>query len=162
MGKNAGGGRRKGPLSSLVSGASCAALLFGMSVSMLTPLPSQSQAGRTFEEIEKKATEARDAKRLEDAVALYREGLKLEPRWNEGSWYLGTSLYGLKRYAEARDAFRHLARSQPGNGPAWALAGMCEFEPTNFPRASEFLSRAESEGLGENRELVPCNTHIFG
>ena len=154
MGKNARGGRRKGPLSGLVSGASCAALLFGLTASVAAPFQSQSQVAPTFEEIEKKAAEARDAKRLEDAVALYREGLKLKPAWNEGSWYLGTSLYGLNRYAEARDAFRHLALSQPGDGPAWALAGMCEFELMNYPRALEFLMRAESEGLGENRELA--------
>jgi len=71
----------------------------------------------------------------------------------EGSWYLGTSLYGLKRYPEARDAFRHLALSQPGNGPAWALAGMCEFELKEYPRAQEYLLRAESTGLGGNEEL---------
>lgn len=112
------------------------------------PLWSQTVPKPTFAEIEKQATEAREANRLEDAIALYREGLKVKPSWSEGSWYLGTSLYGLKRYDEARDAFRHLAISQPGNGPAWALAGMCEFEIKNYDRALEYLLRSESAGFG--------------
>lgn len=111
-------------------------------------LQSQNSPKPTFAEVEKQATEAREANRFEDAIALYREGLKLKPSWNEGSWYLGTSLYGLKRYDEARDAFRHLAISEPGNGPAWALAGMCEFELKNYERALEYLLRSENAGFG--------------
>jgi tetratricopeptide (TPR) repeat protein len=128
--------------------------LIGLTATIAAPLPSQGQASPTFEKIEKNATEARDAKRLEDAVVLYREGLKLKPGWNEGSWYLGTSLYGLKRYAEAREAFRHLALLEPGNSPAWALAGMCEFELKDYPRALEYLSRSESAGIEKNEELA--------
>jgi tetratricopeptide (TPR) repeat protein len=115
---------------------------------------SQSVAHPTFEEVEKQANEARDEKRLEEAVALYQEGLKLKPNWQEGTWYLGTSLYGLKRYAEARDAFQHVAMLEPGNGPAWGLAGMCEFELKNYPRAMEYLLRSESAGFGGKDELA--------
>ncbi len=123
-------------------------------LSIVAPLWSQVSPTPTFAEIEQQATEARESKRLDDAVTLYREGLKLRPSWKEGSWYLGTSLYGLKRYDEARDAFRHLAVSEPSNGPAWALAGMCEFELKNYPRALEYLLRSESTGVGENKELA--------
>lgn len=84
----------------------------------------------------------------------YREGLNLKPSWSEGTWYLGTSLYALKRYPEARDAFRHLAVSQPANAQAWALAGMCEFELKNYPRALEYLLRSEKSDFGGNKELA--------
>jgi tetratricopeptide (TPR) repeat protein len=131
-----------------------AVLLISLVVSAANPLHSQNSASQTFEGIEKQATEAREGRRLEDAAKLYREGLKLRPSWKEGNWYLGTSLYGLKRYAEARDSFRHLAILEPGNGPAWGLAGMCEFELKNYPRALEFLSRAESAGIKGNDELA--------
>lgn len=136
------------------SRSSFAIFLFGLALAVVPPLWAQTPPRQTFAEIEKKATEAREAKRIEDAVALYREALKLKPGWKEGNWYLGTSLYGLKRYPEARNAFHHLAISQPSNGQAWALAGMCEFELTNYVHALEYLSRSESAGLQENAELA--------
>lgn len=115
---------------------------------------AQTSPNSAFTEIEKQATAAREAKQLEEAVRLYREGLKLKPGWKEGTWYLGTSLYGLKRYEEARDSFRHLAMLDSGNAQAWALAGMCEFELKNYDRALEYLSRADTPGLGQNPELA--------
>lgn len=131
-----------------------AALLLGLTVFMVAPLWAQAPPKPTFAELEKQAAEAREANRLDDAVTFYQQALKLRPDWKEGGWYLGTSLYGLKRYPEARDAFRRLAISQPSNGQAWALAGMCEFELKNYPRALEYLSRSESAGLHENEELA--------
>lgn len=154
MCKLARGGDRLKPLYNFASRASSRALCFVLILSMAAPLWSQSPAAQTFEEVEKQATEHREANRLEQAVALYRDGLKLRPSWKEGSWYLGTSLYGLKRYAEARDAFRHLALLEPGNGPAWGLAGMCEFELKNYPRALEYMLRSEGAGLGQSQELT--------
>ncbi len=151
--QNAENGSRSRPLYKPSFTASFLAFLLGLTLSMAAPLCSQNPAGQSFDEIEKQANEARDAKRLEEAVTLYREALKLKPSWQEGSWYLGTSLFGLNRFAEARDAFRHVAISQPANGPAWALAGMCEFELKNYTRSLEYLLRAESTGLGGNEEL---------
>ena len=136
------------------SRAVIAAVLIAVMMSVAAPTRSQTAPKPAFAEIEKQAMEARESKRFEDAVALYREGLKLKPAWDEGTWYLGTSLYGLKRYAEARDAFRHLAISQPNNAQAWALAGMCEFELKNYPRALEYLLRAEKLDFGDNKELA--------
>ncbi len=154
MYKHAGRYTRSRPYYNFAMRTSFATLLFGFTVSIVAPLWSQTPPKPTFAEIEKRAAEARDSKQLEEAIPLYREGLQLRPDWKEGSWYLGTSLYGLKRYAEARDAFRHLAISQPSNAPAWGLAGVCEFELKNYPRALEYLSRSESAGFGENQELA--------
>ena len=145
---------RSRPCYKSASGTLFAALLIGLVVAIGVPLWAQTPPKPTFEEIEKRAAEAREAKQFEEAVTLYREGIKLKPSWKEGTWYLGTSLYGLQRYAEARDAFRHLALSQSSNAQAWALAGMCEFELKNYARALEFLSRSESAGVGENKELA--------
>lgn len=61
-------------------------------MTLAVPLWPQRPASLAFEEVEKQATEAREANQLEEAVARYREGLKLRPSWKEGSWYLGMSL----------------------------------------------------------------------
>jgi hypothetical protein len=63
--------------------------LLGLTVTLAVPLWPQRPASPAFEE---EATEAREANQLEEAVARYREGLKLRPSWKEGSWYLGMSL----------------------------------------------------------------------
>lgn len=152
--QHTGPGSHLNPPETLASAVSIMAFLLGLSMLIVTPLWSQSLTRPTFEELEKQANEAREEKRLDEAVALYQEGLKLKPSWQEGSWYLGTSLYGLKRYAEARDAFRHVAMLEPGNGPAWGLAGMCEFELKNYPRALEYLLRSETAGFGGKDELA--------
>jgi tetratricopeptide (TPR) repeat protein len=154
MRKLAGNDIRSGQLCNFASRAFFQALLLGLTVTLAAPLWPQRPASPAFEEVEKQAAEARDANQPEEAVARYREGLKLRPSWKEGSWYLGTSLYGLKRYAEARDAFRHLAILEPGNGPAWGLAGMCEFELANYPQALEYLLRSESAGFAGKDELA--------
>ena len=153
MRQYAGGADCKRQISRFLFKAFVVCLPLAISVSLAQSPGSQVQTSPTFENIETRATEAREGNRLEEAVELYREGLRLKPGWNEGSWYLGTSLFGLKRYSEARDAFRHVAISQPGNGPAWALAGMCEFELKNYPQSLEYLLRAQSTGLGGNEEL---------
>jgi tetratricopeptide (TPR) repeat protein len=150
----AGNGRCLKPFHGFVSTASIMSFFIGLSMLFVTPLWTQTPDKPTFEGVEKQATKAREEKRLDEAVALYQEGLKLKPGWQEGSWYLGTSLYGLKRYAEARDAFRHVAILEPGNGPAWGLAGMCEFELKNYPRALEYLLRSETAGFGGKDELA--------
>ncbi len=59
-------------------------------VAQSTPgdIPAQS-----FEQISRAAEQARDANRDDDAIRLFRQGLKLNPEWKEGLWYLGTLLY---------------------------------------------------------------------
>jgi len=154
MRKHAGDGGRSRPLCNFTSGVPVAALLLSFMVSMAAPLWSQDTANPTFEDVKKQANEARESKRLDQAVALYHEGIKLKPSWDEGIWYLGTSLYALKRYAEARDTFQHLAISNPGNGQVWGLAGMCEFELKNYPHALEYLLRSESIGVRGSDQLA--------
>ena len=142
-------------LQNFAFGTTFAALLFSLTLSTCAPIWSQASSNKpTLPEIEQQAAEARAARRLDEAVKLYRKGLVLKPEWQEGMWYLGTSLYGLKRYEEARDAFHRLVLSQPNNGQAWALAGMCEFELKNYPRALDDLSRSEKAGMRGNEELA--------
>src|SRR5215831_13670948 len=88
-----------------------------------------------FNEISKRADREREAGRLDEAVRLYREGIKMRPKWEEGWWHLATILYEQDKYDEARDAFKLLVSAQPKNGPASAMLGLCEFETRDYERA---------------------------
>jgi tetratricopeptide (TPR) repeat protein len=113
-----------------------------------------SASSNQFEQVAKRAAQARDQNNLEDAVRLYREALKLKPSWLEGWWDLGTILYDADRYDEARPAFHRLTNLKPEGAPAWAMLGLCEFELRAYEPALEHLRRAQKTGgLGSNHEL---------
>jgi tetratricopeptide (TPR) repeat protein len=106
-----------------------------------------------FDDLSRRAEEARDSGRLAEAVDLYRRSLELRPLWLEGWWYLGTLCYDLDRYPEGRDAFRRLVSISADMGPAWALLGLCEFQTREYDRALASLQRARSLGLGGSADL---------
>lgn len=115
---------------------------------------AQHPTSAPFERLAKRAAEAREANHLEEAIRLYREAVKIRPSWAEGWWYLGTMLYELDRYAEARSALRRVVSLEPKRGPGWALLGLCEFELREYERSLEHLQRGQSLGLGDNKELT--------
>ncbi len=78
-------------------------------------------------QIQAQAEAARKQNRVDAAIALYKKGVTLEPTWEEGWWSLGTLNYGLDRFDEAREAFKHLAVIQPNIGAPWAMLGLSEF-----------------------------------
>jgi tetratricopeptide (TPR) repeat protein len=106
-----------------------------------------------FDALAKKAEEAREQKRLEDAVGLYRKALAVNRRWTEGQWYLGTTLYELDRFAEARDSFRTVVLANDTHGAAWALKGLCEYRLKNYETSLADLIKARTHGIGDNREI---------
>jgi len=103
-----------------------------------------------FEEIARRAAEAREKDQLEDAIRWYREGAKLRPEWDEGLWYLATLLYDRDRFAEGRDAFRRFLALKPDLGPAWALQGLCEFRLEEYDAALQSLAKGRALGYGTN------------
>jgi tetratricopeptide (TPR) repeat protein len=103
-----------------------------------------------FEEVARKAAEARDKDRLDEAIRWYREGARLRPRWDEGLWYLATLLYEKDRFEEARDAFQRFLVVKPETGPAWALLGMCEFRLKEYEAALASLQKGTELGYGTN------------
>jgi tetratricopeptide (TPR) repeat protein len=119
-----------------------------------SPPPSRPAAGATFEALSKQANAAREAGRLEEAIALYRDALRLKPEWSEGRWYLGTSYYELDRYAPAAAAFKRLIASEPKHGAAWGFRGLCEFQLRQYEPALVSLMKARELGLGANQELA--------
>ncbi len=109
-----------------------------------TPPPAR---GPSFDQIAKKAAEAKEAGQFDDAIQYYQQALGMKPAWIEGHWALGTLLYDLDRYPEARDHFRRVAQAQPKNGLTLALKGLCEFQLKNHERALADLQAARELGI---------------
>ena len=112
------------------------------------------QSHPSFADLQKRAEQARRSDQTQESVSLYRQAVTVRPSWAEGWWYLGTGLYELHRYSEARDAFHRLAVLRPKDGSAWAVMGLSEFELGKYDESLNHLPRAEELGMGDNREMV--------
>jgi tetratricopeptide (TPR) repeat protein len=131
-----------------------ATILLVLMVGMVRGSFAQTPQSGDFADLERRAEEARKSNHSEEAVALYQAGLALQPSWDEGWWYLGTGLYELRRYSEARTAFQRLAALTPQNGSAWALLGLCEFQLADYPSSLKNLTKSEQLGIADNPEMA--------
>ena len=118
-----------------------------------TQKTTRDESNPAFEKAVKLGDEARQADHLSEALDHYATALKIRPNWKEGWWNSGAILYEQDRYPEARDAFRNLVSLDAGNGPAWGMLGLCEFQTREYERAIVSLLRGRSAGLGSNQEL---------
>jgi tetratricopeptide (TPR) repeat protein len=110
-------------------------------------------APAAFDRISKAATEARARNRVEDAIGLYRQAVKLRPSWAEGWWFLGELLYDQNKYPEGRDSLRRLIDLDRTTGPGFALLGLCEFETKEYDRALSHIYQARRLGLGDDPQV---------
>lgn len=101
----------------------------------------------------RKADAAREAGDLEDAVGLYQKVVQQAPRTTEAWWYLGTLLYELERWPDARLAFDRVVRLDKTNSPALAFRGLCLFKLGQYPEALSDLLEAKAIGLTSNPEV---------
>ncbi len=108
-----------------------------------------------FVALTKKAAEAREANRLDEAIALYVKAVEMQPDWIEGWWYLGTMSYELDRYENARDAFRRMVQRNATNPSAYAFMGLSEFQLEEYDAALANLIRARTLGVAAYKELAP-------
>lgn len=106
-----------------------------------------------FQSLSKRARQAHEAQKLDEAMALYQRALRLRPSWSEGRFALGTVLYDLDRYDEARSEFRQVLVQEPKSGAAWAFLGMCEFQLRNHEPALGHLQKGRLLGLASNPAL---------
>jgi tetratricopeptide (TPR) repeat protein len=118
------------------------------------PTQSRAAAESEFDRFVKLADEARLSERLDEAISLYGQALKIKPKWPEGWWYIGAIFYQKDVYPPARDAFQNLVALDPERGPAWAMLGLCEFQTGEFQRAAISLERARSLGVRDHSELA--------
>src|SRR6266568_4710670 len=136
------------------------AILAGIAalLSLATPAYAQSigQSGRSCpcENITRQAEAARDAKRLDEALTLYKRALKLKPGWEDGWWNAGSIAYDSNHYKECTSDFRRLAELKPQDAPAWTMKGLCEYELRDFGAALKSLTRVERMGFQETPELA--------
>ncbi len=107
-----------------------------------------------FDQLAKRAAEAREANRLDEAVALYKKAVGLRASWAEGWWYLGSMYYETDRYPEGRDAYRKVIAIEPQRGDAWAMLGLCEYQTRDYGSAVQHLEKGSELGLGGNRNLA--------
>ena len=119
------------------------------------PAPqTKARAEAEFERFVKLADEARLAERLDDAISLYGEALKIKPKWPDGWWYIGAIFYQKDAYTQGRDAFQNLVALEPERGPAWAMLGLCLFQTGEYERAAISLQRGRSLGVNDKSELA--------
>jgi tetratricopeptide (TPR) repeat protein len=116
--------------------------------------PSTSApASSKFDSLAKRAAEARDADRLDDAAALYQQALALRPKWAEGWFSLGMLQYDRNQYAPAAKAFRQLLPIAPKDGTAHVMLGLCEFELGQDDAALKHIEEGKSLGVATNPQL---------
>jgi tetratricopeptide (TPR) repeat protein len=108
----------------------------------------------SFDSLTKRAAEARDSDRLEEAVKLYKEALAARANWAEGWWSLGMLEYDRNNYEAAARAFRHLLPLAPKDGTAHAMLGLCEFELGQDAAALKHIEEGKSLGIAKNSQLL--------
>jgi tetratricopeptide (TPR) repeat protein len=116
----------------------------------------------TFAALSKRAAEARDADRLDEAVKLYTRALGLRPTWEEGWWSLGTIEYDQDRYTKAALDFAKVIALNPANGTAHAMLGLCQFELGQDEPALKNLLGAEQLGIIKDEQLRNVAVYHLG
>jgi len=133
-------------------------LLFSCTTAALlaesTPTPQQNAGTPDFEAAAKSATAAREANHTDNAIHDYRRALEINPKWEEGWWYLGTLLYDADRYSEAIPAFQKLLELVPNAGPAWNFLGLCEFETKEYANSRQHLEKGLALGDADDPETA--------
>ena len=128
-----------------------------LAIFLTFPLVAQSSHSSNpspgFATLSAKADAARDAERLDEAISLYRQALTIRPSWAEGWWSLGTIYYDRNAYDKAVPALKKLIALQPGNGMAYAMLGLCEFELGRDQSALRDIQKGKNLGLQKNPQL---------
>lgn len=117
------------------------------------PTAKSAADSAEFKKLAARATEAREQNRLPEAADLYEKALRLNPRWEEGWWYLGTLDYDANNYGDGVKAFRNLVELDRQSGAGLALLGLCEFETHDYGNAFVHLQMASSKNQALNDEL---------
>lgn len=110
----------------------------------------QNAPSRPVDDLAGRAAAARDSGQVEEALALYRTALLARPDFDEGRWYIGTLLYELDRYSEAKETFSEVLRREPTHAGALGMRGLCEFELRQYDAALADLLQARQMGVARS------------
>ena len=108
---------------------------------------SPRMPGVPFEELSRRAEEASEAGRSDEAVRFYRAGVELNPLWQDGWWRLGLALSEAGCHEAARDALRRVVQLKPGAGPGWTLLGLSAYRLGRYDQAFADLARGIALGV---------------
>ena len=106
-----------------------------------------------FAQLSARANAARDANRLDEAVALYKKALALRPKWAEGWWSLGTIQYDRNSYLESARAFATLIALKPDDGTAHVMLGLSQFELGKDTLALKHIEKGKQLGISNDPQL---------
>lgn len=101
-----------------------------------------------------KAAEARAAGRMEEAIRLYQQTLKLNPKWEEGWFLLGSIQYDLDHGPECAVAFRKFTVLQPKVSAGHAFLGLCLFQVKEYAASLQSLLQARRLGMPKGQQLT--------
>lgn len=110
-----------------------------------------------FAVLVRQADTARETGDRAAAIKLYEEAERLNPRWPDGWFFLGSMQYGTNSYAAARDALTHYIDLTQNATAAFALRGLCEFELGEYPQSLVDIQR----GLALGAANQPRNEKIL-
>src|SRR5580658_10380189 len=109
----------------------------------------------SFEEVAAEAAAARDADDIPRAIELYKKALRLDPKWQDGWWFLGLLQYESGAYAAASDALSRLLALQPNAGQALAVRGLCEFETGDYTHSLADIQKGLALGTADDASHKP-------
>jgi len=112
-----------------------------------------AQSG-SFADISKRAEQARLSDNSAEAIHLYLRGVKLQPTWTDGWWWLGSLFYEQDRFPDAAPAFKKFVSLSLKPGPGYAFLALCEYETRDFASSLRHFQDWKNRGSPGNDSLL--------
>ena len=81
---------------------------------------------------------------------------------NPAEWQQAMSDYASRRYPEAIGALKKWVEAKPGDGTAWAVMGLAEFELRDYDNALIHLQRGQQLGVGASAQAIELAKYRLG
>jgi tetratricopeptide (TPR) repeat protein len=81
---------------------------------------------------------------------------------NPGQWQQAMSDYASRHYAEAIATLKKWVEAKPGDGTAWAVMGLAEFELHDYDNALIHLQRGQQLGVGASAQAIELAKYRLG